>query len=412
MKTLTWKNLCRVAVAILAIGTAPPAPAALPALIERDQISGDWGGRRTTWSDRGYDFTFEYTGEVFGTSGGTDSGSVYQGLGYGALDIDGEKAFGWSGTTLRLSTLWTHGVSPGKYTGDELTVSNIDAYDGLRLYELYIEKAIGSFNIRMGNLLTDEEFAGTEFGGAFINAAFGQPAFWSANTLNTGPAFNLPGLGVRLRYDFTEAWYAQAGIYDGDTFDDAGGDASVNQHGLHFELGNGQGWTSLYEVGYNEFNLENVQLPVWYRLGAWHHTGDFTKHDNTTAEGNWGVYGAVDKLLIREAGEGMQGLGAFFRAGWSVPDRSRFQWVVDTGLSYRGLIPGRDEDEAAIGFVYGRHARAAADSSHENVVEATYKFQLSPSVYLQPDIQWINRPSGDSSVDDAWAFGLRFGLTI
>ncbi len=391
---------------------APEEPAS-PALLERDALSGDWGGKRTQLADQGFEFTLEYTAEGFrNTSGGTSTGSVYNGLGYFGLDIDGGKALGWSDTALRVSSLWTHGTSIGQHTGDELTVSNMDAYDGLRLYEMYLEKSVDQWNIRAGNLLADEEFVGAEYGGVLLNAAFGQPAFWAANTLNTGPAFNVAGLGIRVRYDFNEATYAQMGIYDGDTFDDAGGDATINQHGTHFELGNGQGWTSLYELGYNQFNLDDVERPGWYRIGAWHHTADFTKHDSTTGKGNWGVYGAVDQLLVREEGTMDQGLGGFVRAGWSQPDRSRFQWVVDTGLNYRGLLPGRDEDEAAIGFVYGRHSRSASDSSHENVIEATYKYQLSPAVYVQPDIQWINRPSGDSSVDDALAIGLRIGFTF
>ena len=49
-------------------------------------------------------------------------------------------------------------MSPGQYAGDELTVSNIDAYDGLRLYEVFTEKSFGKLNVRMGNLLADEEF--------------------------------------------------------------------------------------------------------------------------------------------------------------------------------------------------------------------------------------------------------------
>ena len=74
-----------------------------------------------------------------------------------------------------------------------------------------------------------------------INDSFGQNVAWSANALNGGPAFFAAGIGVRLRYDFTDAYYAQVGVYDGDMFDDADGDPTINQHGLHFELGNGQG---------------------------------------------------------------------------------------------------------------------------------------------------------------------------
>ena len=372
-------------------------------------LSGNWGGARSELLEKGYEFAFEYTAEGFSNvSGGLKTGSVYNGLGYGAVDVNGETALGVEGLSLRVSTLWTHGVSPGQYAGDELTVSNIDAYDGLRLYEVFAEKSFGQLNVRMGNLLADEEFVEAKYGGPLINAAFGQPTFWAANTLNTGPAFNVPGLGLRFRYDFDEARYAQFGIYDGDTFDDAGGDATINQHGTHFELGNGQGWTSLYEVGYNGFNVDDgAELPGWYRLGAWYHSSEFDTNAGGKKEGNGGIYGAVDKMLTRD------GLGAFARLGISERDRSRFHWVLDTGFNYTGLIPGRDEDVTALGFVYGKHSSdITTNKSHEAVVELTHQFQVSPSVYLQPDIQWINRPSGDTSIDDALVIGLRAGFTF
>jgi len=384
-------------------------------VLDREQLSGDWSGKRSDWAAVGYEFTFNYDVEVFrNNSGGTSKGTVINGLGYGALDIDLEKAAGWDSADFRISTLWTHGASPtSKHVGDELTVSNIDAYDGLRLYEVWIDKTYGRNSVRFGNLLADEEFGGTEYGGVFFNAAFGQPAFWSANTLNTGPAFNVPALGFRYRRNFTDTWYAQAGVYDGDTFDSAGGDATINQHGTHFELGNGQGWTSLYEIGHNGFNNDDgAGLPGWYRVGAWHHSTSFAKHDSTNGEGNWGLYGIADKMLWRE--EGGQGLGTFIRLGTAQRDRSRFHWVLDTGLSYTGLLPGRDDDVAGLGFVYAKHAGDITDAvkSHEAVIEATYRIQLTPAIYLQPDIQWVNRPSGDTNTSDALVFGLRAGFTF
>ena len=67
----------------------------------------------------------------------------------------------------------------------------------------------------------------------------------------------------------------------------------------------------------------------------------------------------------------------------------------------------------ALGFVYGKHSSdITTNKSHEAVVELTHQFQVSPSVYLQPDIQWINRPSGDTSIDDALVIGLRAGFTF
>ena len=379
----------------------------------RETLSGDWEGSRSSLFEKGYEFTFEYTSEGFShASGGVKSGGVYNGLGYGAMDIDGETAFGWGGTRVRFSTLWTHGVSPGQYAGNELAVSNIDAYDGLRLHEVFYEKDFGKLNLRMGNLLADDEFVGSVYRDVLINDAFGQTASWSANTVNGGPGFNAPGLGLRLRYDFSETTYLQAGVYDGDVFDDIGGNPSVNQHGTHFELGNGQGWTSLYQIGYNGFAVsDGKDLPGWYRLGAWHHTSEFDRHDGRKADGNGGIFASTDKLVFREQGE--QGLGFFGRLGAAKRDRSRFHWTMETGLNYMGLIPNRDEDVTSLGFIYGKHSSEISTvKSHESVLELTYLYQLSPAIYIQPDIQWINRPSGDITIGDAWAIGLRVGFTF
>ena len=382
---------------------------------QREQLSGDWGGWRTSWAERGVTFSIDYTAEILANvSGGLRRGAEYEGLGEFGIDVDLGEFANWKGGAFRVSTLWTHGSSPSSLVGDEFAVSNIDAFDSIRLYELWLEQNFWDehYSLRIGNLLADEEFAGTEYGAVFYNAAFGQPAFWANNTLNTGPAFNVAGLGVRLRYDVTDSWYAQAGVYDGDTFDSADGDPGKNKNGVHFQLGNGQGWASLYEFGYNGFNVDDGSgLPGWYRVGVWRHSAEFTNHDNSKSNGIWGLYGAVDQMLLREQDD--QGLGVFFRYGIAPRNRSRFHWVLDTGLNYKGLLPGRDEDVAALGIVYGKHSsEIATTKSHETALEATYLIQVTPGFYLQPDIQWINRPSGDSSIKDAWVFGLRAGFTF
>ena len=94
-------------------------------------------------------------------------------------------------------------------------------------------------------------------------------------------------------------------------------------------------------------------------------------------------------------------------------DRSRFHWTLDTGLSYTGILPGRDEDMAILGIIYAKHSGAISTTkSHETLVELTYQYQLTHAIYIQPNIQWIGRPSGDNSIDDALVIGLRAGFTF
>jgi porin len=107
----------------------------------------------------------------------------------------------------------------------------------------------------------------------------------------------------------------------------------------------------------------------------------------------------------REAPGSEQGLGVFYRVGGGPRDRSRFQMVMDTGLNYRGPLPGRDEDIAGLGLAYAKHSDDLA-TDHEFVIEATYSIQIAPWWVIQPDLQYISRPGGGTT-PDAWAAGLR-----
>ena len=394
-----------------AFGFAQAPLETTPSFWERDTLTGDWNGLRSSWAEKGVELSLEYHAETMGVlSGGTRRGVVYEGLCHGTLDADLERLIGWRKLSFRISTLWTHGASPsGKLIGDDLTASYIDAYDGLRLYELWFDQVFWDdhFSLRVGNLLSDEEFSAAGYGYILMNAAFGQPAHISANTLNTGPAFWMAGLGTRLRYNPTKKWYAQAAIYDGDTFDDPGGNPAINQSGLHFHLSGQQGWLTMYEAGHL-LNQEDgdTGLPGWYRVGGWLHTGAFNDHDGITQhDNNWGLYFAGDQMVWREAANDDQGLGIFYRIGGGPENRSQFKWVMDTGLNYKGLFPSRNEDVASLGFAYAKHSDDLV-TDHEMAIEGTYSIQVTPWMTVQPDVQWISRPGGGTT-PDAWVAGLK-----
>jgi len=46
----------------------------------------------------------------------------------------------------------------------------------------------------------------------------------------------------------------------------------------------------------------------------------------------------------------------------------------------------------------------------ETAFESTYLIQISNSVAVQPDIQYVVHPNTDPNVRDAWAFQLRLEL--
>lgn len=398
---------------------------------EREHLFGDFDGWRTRAVDRGVHLGAGYIGEVFGNlTGGRRRGAVVEGLGEVSLDLDLEKLTGfWSGAEIYSSFLLPHGRSPsGQLVGDLQTLSNIDAYDSPLLYELWLEQSLRNkrLSIRAGQLLADSEFAGSDYGAFLLNGSFGWPAFIGGNTLNAGPTYSRAAPGLRVRARLADNGYVQAGVYDGDTFDSAEGDPRRNRHGIRWRLNSDQGAFAIAETGWSINQGTNASgLPGTYKLGAWLHTADFAdlRDSARSHSGNHGFYVAADQMLWRENdADDAQGLGLFFRGGFSPEDRSAFEFTIDTGLHYRGLFPGRDDDALALGFAYvnvsedqrsaERTAGASVLSDYELAVELTYQINVTPWLGIQPDVQWIRHPGGSGALDDALVVGLRTRVTF
>jgi len=372
-------------------------------------------GEFTTWgNDKGIDIFLDYSAEVMSNlSGGERTGTGYNGLSSFGLDADLDQALGWKGITLRVSGIDLHGSGIASRVGDMMSVSSIEGFRSVRLYESWIEKSFDeqALSLRVGMLLADEEFAMVDTAGAFLNATFGWPEFISMNTVNTGPAFYIPALGSRVLWEPSEAFYAQLGVFDGDTFDSPDGDDTVNRHGLHWELGNGQGTFVIAEVGYR-WNTENDDsLPGTTKLGIWHHSGSFDDFSSgSSRDGAQGIYASFEQMVYREYGD--QGLALFARAGFAPEDRSEVEHSFQIGASYIGLLPGRDIDSFALGLSHASISGDLPGRTSETVVEAAYEYIMSDEFIIQPSVQWVRDPGAAGDLDDALVFGLRTNLSF
>jgi porin len=307
-----------------------------------------------------------------------------------------------------------------RYLGDFLAASNIEAYDSTRVYSWWFQGEFADWSLRVGALLADEEFAGTTAGGNLNNSAFGWPAFISANTVNTGPAFYAAALGVRLARTVSPARTWRGGIYDGDTFDSAVRDPSINRHGLHYRLGGAQGAFLITELAYAPKGAATR-----LKLGAWHHTAKFADQQFDAAgrpfavsgasprehNGNTGAYATIEHTL---AGTPTQPghIDVFARLGAAPDDRNPLGWVLDTGVAWAGPLAGRPNDIAALGFVHAAFGSRAAATARlldpaapkldaEQVLEANYTIHLSSRFSLKPGVQYIRHPGGNGSRPDA-----------
>jgi porin len=79
---------------------------------------------------------------------------------------------------------------------------------------------------------------------------------------------------------------------------------------------------------------------------------------------------------------------------------------------YQGLIPGRDNDTAAFGLDYGKFSQYLSGQHDEMVLEWTYEVAITPCLTLQPDLQYIIKPSGMSQIANALVGGLQIAINF
>jgi porin len=136
-----------------------------------------------------------------------------------------------------------------------------------------------------------------------------------------------------------------------------------------------------------------------------------------TDSGDVGVYASLDQMLVPEQDDASQGLGVFFRWGHRTPDVNRISDFWSTGLQYRGLLQGRNEDLMGLALysVSGSgDYRTFLDPGFERETgcEVYYSFQLTPWLTFSPDFQFIDNPGARESVRDAMVFGFRTRVTF
>ena len=278
-------------------------------------------------------------------------------------------------------------------------------------YEQYFLDDTVRFKI--GKQDANADFAYTDLGGDFINSSFGLPPNIPL------PTFPSQALGLAGFFELFEDITLSLGAYDGTAAD---GPQGVK---WGFDTLGRNGAISLAQLEFRGQAGPGGQHPSTFRFGAWHHSDDdqWVSFGTTPASfnQNYGAWTSIDYLLFKEsyAGDNDEGLGVFLQGSWAPDNRNMIRNALVGGLAYRGLIWGRDSDLIGAGVGVARLSDSylgaeLADGnslkSREIVTELFYKFQVTPAVTLQPDMQFITSPG--AMFDDALLFGIRFEAVL
>lgn len=342
-----------------------------------------------------------YTGEVFTNMHGgmrTRDATRYLGLIDLAITGDLEKLGFAPGGTVFLLGENSHGEGLSRrFVGDWQWLSNIDPYYPFtQVTEYWWERKLwdDQFTIRLGKQDANKDFGVVGLGGDFINSSFGL----APNILM--PTWPYTAMGVTTLWQVTEPLTLKLGIYDGAP---RVGNWGFSGTGETFTIGECQ----------RQWKLSQ-RMPGDFHVGLWYHNGPWGNLQDPTLihHGDHGVYLGMDQMIWKEAREpeDVQGLGVFFQYSWAPESLNEVPHYFGTGLAYKGLIPGRDDDITGLGLAQVTFSNDLPLRRNETAVELFHKMPLTPHITLEPDLQYIANPDGQYR--DAFVFGVRFEAVL
>jgi len=401
--------------------TPAAAPAPEPDFWHREELTGDWDGKRSQWKEKGFEMEYKLTQFYQGVaSGGIRRGSEYNGKFQTAFKFDLGKLAGWKfwsaevrtetrfggpllGGTGTINPVNTAEIIP---SGAEGTVFSITAVNFTKLFPLDLQKgnliavSVGRYNLV--DLLDEDFFAGGGTERFFNIAPIGPLTVVREVPLITNAAniIYIKGGEPFITFSILDPndYSLEPGLdklfQDGVTFSPA----------INFPTKYG-GRSGKHTLGgavttkkYTPFDfIRQLVIP------------DSPINIIEPKRGSWSLSYTFRQYLV-ERGK-RDGWGFFGQASFANKDTSPITTFFNAGLGGNGLFKQRRQDEFGVSYAYtglssvlkdnidllpfgGRRLRA------EHQVEMFYNLHLTPWLRLTGDLQVIRptRPIADTAI--------------
>ena len=387
---------------------------------EEASLTGGWGGERRRLREAGIGFAGSYVSETAGNPvGGTTHKLRYtHNIGLGVF-LDLGRLLGISNTILFVSASNREGNSLSRDIPNFFAVQQLFGGPTTRLVHLAVETVLadGRLDLVGGRINALDDFATSPLYCYAQNLGFcGNPLSIPVNA--SVPSYPNTAWGVRGRWAITDNAYAMTGVYN------AFSRFRENQyHGVDFSIRQKSGVAVLQEFGWKPLIARALGLPGTIKLGGVYTSEPKEKFESgNRRSGTYDLYLTLQQKIWQEPGsKNNQGLAGFFAVTYAPPGLNTIEHFVDAGLVYTGLVPGRDTDVLGLFALFGHFSSdlrrsqvesGAAGMNHESILELNYQFNVTPWLYLQPDVQGVLRPNGTGRVADSFVMAMQVGITL
>jgi porin len=376
-------------------------------------IDGNWGGYRQMLADRGLVFSATTVTDLQGNvTGGERRAFACADGSLVAVDADLAKIAGLTGALFHAEFVSNVGQNLStKSLGNILQVATAFAQPGYYLGQLYAQQRAFNdvFTLQAGRMTTANNFASLPVFNSYVSFADNPiPISLTNNTLyfTSLPAVEWAVVGTVAPF---ESIALAAGVYNTNL---PSGLPFASQHGIDFSFNGSGGPMEVAQFSYNlNRGRDDTGLPGTYYVGGFYSGADYqVLSDGGHAKGDYGFYLEAQQMIYRYGGPGSDiGLTPWIAITYN-PQQSinQLPLFVLAGAVYHGLIPGRGDDNTALGFYYGKLSPAPPSVSGEKVLELDYTWWATPWLAITPDLQYVFNPGGSGTSRNAAVLGAQF----
>ena len=412
-----------------------PIPDYAGNLANRSYLTGDWGGKRTEWANKGFQFdvdTVSWADSVVdgGTTDDTRLGAnvtynlkwdlMRAGILPGAvIQVRAETLVGDKSASLntgQIAPANMASLSPTNY--DEIGEGYDLALSQLSWLQLFSEH----FGVIFGKLDMYADGAANEFAGGRGRTQFSN---WSLNVPT--PALFVPastlGVGVVMMpsHDLTITSLLTSGTECThsncfDDLDDKGGLWATNAS-YQYRLNGLPGGVNGSLMYFFDKDFTKLGSPTFIPTEGLKGSDEST---SWIAGGSFWQYLSVEgthegPVDLTNRVPDLRGWGIFGSLTFADKDTNPWKTSINFGVGGRGVIDNRPDDLFGIGYFYNDYSKALLIDAfnlddHGQGMEAFYNFAITRAVKLSANIQYL--PSVDPDVDDSVYAAGRFQVVF
>jgi len=350
--------------------------------------------------------------------------------------FDMNKLVGWKGATFKVSGSANAGQNLSETIGNVFNTAESYVTPTGMLYELYYAQSLfdDHLEFRIGRMVAADQFCVVPAFGLQVNGGIdGNPTslFLNSNFTSSPNAT----WGATVKINPTPIVYAAAGIYQA-----TNRLGNVAYHGCDFSIRPDDGILMFVETawsptlgerkagsthdkdGKKTVVPEESGLSGTYKFGGYFSTFPYDGFLGGSQQNTYGFYLIGQQTVWQSAKNTNHNLAVWGGITYS-PQYQVAQMPVMGfgGTVWQGIIPGRDQDQFLCTWMTGAFSGAYADSqgnqglprpTAETVFDVSYIINLTPTVFIQPDIQYIIQPNGVGTTPNALVIGAQFGCNF